>query len=94
MDELVRYRREAPADVGPMLRAARERAGLKVTEAAFLAGVSRPQLSNCEAGRRLPSAVVARALADVLCLDDADRARLMAVAVDDAGRSHPERTVS
>lgn len=79
VDVVVRYRREAPADVGPMLRAARLRTGLLVVEAAFLAGISRSQLSNCEAGRRLPSAAAARALADVLRLEDAERARLLAV---------------
>ena len=94
MDNLVRYRREAPPDLGPILSAARRRAGLKVSEAAFLAGISRPHLSNMEAGRRLPSEAIARALADVLCLDDTDLARLLAVAVDDAGRSHPDRAVS
>ncbi|MGW3022462.1 helix-turn-helix domain-containing protein [Streptomyces sp. NPDC001221] len=94
MDNLIRYRRQAPPDLGPMLRAARLRAGLLVSEAAFLAGISRPQLSNIEAGRRLPSVAVAQALADVLCLDGAERARLLAVAVDDAGRSHPGRAVS
>lgn len=94
MDAVIRYRREAPADLGPMLRAARGRAGLKVVEAAFLAGISRPHLSNMEAGRRLPSEAIARALADVLCLDDDERARLLAVAVSDAGRDHPQRAVS
>lgn len=94
MDAMIRYRREAPTDLGPMLRAARERAGMLVSEAAFLAGISRPHLSNMEAGRRLPSATIARALADVLCLDDGEQARLLSAAVTDAGRDHPDRAGS
>lgn len=93
MDTTIRYRREAPPDLGPMLRAARERAGLRQSEAARLAGIGQPHLSHVEAGRRVPSATVARTLADVLRLEGDDRARLLAVAVDDAGRDHPERAV-
>lgn len=93
MDAVVRYRRTPPADMGPMLRAARERADLTVTEAARLAGIGQPHLSLLEAGRRVPSASVAQRLADVLRLDDADRARLLSAAVGDAGRDHPERAV-
>lgn len=91
MDELVRYRRDAPEDLGPMLRAARLRTGLLVVEAAFLAGCSRAHLSNIEATRRVPSAVVARALASVLLLTDDERARLLRFAVDDSRRSHQPR---
>lgn len=69
----------------------RLRARLTVAQVAFLTGISRPHLSNLEAGRRVPSATVARALADVLGLADVDRARLLEVAVTDAGRDHPDR---
>ncbi|MET9392433.1 helix-turn-helix transcriptional regulator [Streptomyces sp. NPDC006624] len=87
-----RIRRVPPADLGALLRVAREQMELRQVEAAFLAGVSRSHLANMEAGRRLPSVSVARALADVLCLEGGDRERLLSVAVDDAGRDHPERS--
>lgn len=83
-DSLIRYRRQAPADLGPMLKAARLRAGMLVSEVAFLSGCSRPHVSNLEAGRRVPSAAYAAALADVLVLTDDERARLLEVAVGDA----------
>lgn len=93
MDATIRHRRQAPPDLGPMLRAARERAGLRQSEAARLAGIGQPHMSHMEAGRRVPSATVARTLADVLHLEGDNRARLLAAAVDDAGRDHPGRAV-
>lgn len=89
-----RIRRVPPADLGPLLHMARLRARLTVTEAARRAGVDRSYLSNLEAGRRVPSAAYAAALADVLVLTDDERARLLEVAVGDAGRSHPARRTS
>lgn len=94
MTDLIRHRRTMPADVAAMLREARQSVGLLVSEAAYLAGIGRSHLSNIEAARRVPSAVVARALADVLVLPEDERARLLAVAVDDSGRSHPQRRTS
>jgi transcriptional regulator with XRE-family HTH domain len=77
--------------MGPLLLAARHGAGLGLREAARLAGVSHSYLLRLETGQRVPSRTVAGLLAEVLGLDDADRARLLAAAVDDAGRDWPGR---
>ena len=84
-----RIRRTPPADVGPMILAARERAGLRQVDAARAVGISAPYMRQLETGQRVPSRTVARTLADALALDDTERARLLAVAVDDAGRDWP-----
>lgn len=81
---MVRLRRTPPADMGPMLRAARGDRSRRSTAQA--AGIDQSYLARLERGERVPSATVARVLADVLVLSDDDRARLLAVAVDDAGR--------
>lgn len=87
----IRMRRTPPATFGPALRQARERAGLGLREAARLAGTSHGYLIGLEAGTRCPSVTMAGRLADALGLDDAERAVLLAGAVDDAGLDHPEK---
>lgn len=74
-----------------MLRAARERAGLGVREAARQAALSGGYLANLEAGGRCPSQRVAELLASVLNLEGDERAQLYAAAVTDAGRNSPWR---
>lgn len=86
-----RVRRTPPAAVGAMLRAARERAGLSVRQAARLAGIAHTHLLGMEAGRRCPSVIVADAIAAVLDLDPDERALLASAAVHDAGRSRTQR---
>lgn len=90
---LIRERRTPPEGLGPMLRAARERAGLGVREAARQAGLSGGYVCDLEAGRRCPSATVAARLAEVLTLDEQGRALLYGAAVTDAGRDGPWRAV-
>jgi transcriptional regulator with XRE-family HTH domain len=84
----VRQRRVPPATLGPMLAAARLRAGLRGRECARLAGVDAGYLVRLESGQRVPSRTVAEILAEVLQLDQAERGQLFAVAVDDAGRGY------
>ncbi|MEV7427014.1 helix-turn-helix transcriptional regulator [Streptomyces sp. NPDC091212] len=74
-----------------MLAAARARTGLGQRQASGRAGLNGSYLNAIEHGRRTPSLVVARQLADVLNLTDDERAKLYAAAVTDAGRSHPGR---
>jgi transcriptional regulator with XRE-family HTH domain len=74
-----------------MLRAARERAGLGVREAARQAAISGGYLANLEAGGRCPSQRVAELLADALGLEGDERTQLYAAAVTDAGRNSPWR---
>jgi transcriptional regulator with XRE-family HTH domain len=77
--------------MGPMLEHARLRAGLGLREAARLAGISHAHLLRMETGQRTPSETVAGVLAELLRLDDSERARLDAVAVADVGRDWPGR---
>jgi transcriptional regulator with XRE-family HTH domain len=86
-------RRTPPAGLGQLLAAARMRAGLGLREAARLAGVGHEYLLRLETGQRTPSRSVATVLADVLALDDEERAALLALALADAGRDHPDRRV-
>jgi transcriptional regulator with XRE-family HTH domain len=88
---LIRERRTPPEGLGPMLRAARERAGMGQRETARRAGVSQGHLWLLEAGQRVPSAIVAEDLAAALTLTAEEREQLRAAAVDDAGRSNPAR---
>ncbi|WP_406462316.1 helix-turn-helix domain-containing protein [Streptomyces sp. NBC_01622] len=88
---VVRERRTPPEGLGPLLRSARERAGLGLREAAREAGVSSGYLANLEAGTRSPSATVASRIADALSLDEAQRGQLLTAAVTDAGADHPAR---
>lgn len=87
----IRERRTPPAGLGPMLRAARERADLGVRETARQAGLSSGYMAHLEAGGRSPSRTVAERLAAVLELTDDERAQLYVAAVTDAGRDHPAR---
>lgn len=86
---MIRQRRTPPAELGPMLRAARERAGLGLRQAARRAGLSPGHVVHLEVGSRCPSRSVAEQLAAVLELDDDEQAQLYAAAVRDAGRDHP-----
>ena len=85
----VRQRRTMPAEVGMMLAAARMRAGLRGRECARLVGIASSYIVALETGARCPSVTVAERLAETLHLDTDEHARLLAVAVDDAGRDHP-----
>ncbi|MEU7384939.1 helix-turn-helix transcriptional regulator [Streptomyces sp. NPDC042207] len=87
-------RRTPPKALGPLLRAARVRAGLSQGEAARRAGIRQPYLSAIEAGQRTPSTVVAEALADTLRLTLPECRQVYAAAVTDAGRSHPTRATT
>jgi transcriptional regulator with XRE-family HTH domain len=89
---LMRMRRTPPAGLGPLLRSARARACLTQGEAARDAGIPQPYLSMLEGGLRVPSEVVARALAATLRLNLDECGLLYSAAVNDAGRSHPHRT--
>lgn len=84
----IRERRTPPPGLGSMLNAARMRAGLRGREAARLAGIDPGYLVRLESGQRVPSTVVAEALATLFGLDEAERAVLFAAAVDDAGRGY------
>jgi hypothetical protein len=53
--------------------------------------VSHAYLAALEGATRCPSTVTAAALAEALGLTDAERERLAAAAVGDAGRSNPLR---
>lgn len=90
---LIRVRRTPPKALGPLLRTARERAGLSQGETARRAGIPQPYVSVLEAGQRVPSMAVAELLADVLALTLPECKSLYAAAVNDAGRSHPARAV-
>ncbi|MEV7054122.1 helix-turn-helix transcriptional regulator [Streptomyces microflavus] len=87
----IRIRRTPPADLGPMLTAARERTGLTQRHASIAAGLGRNYCCMIEGGHRVPSRVAAERIADVLQLTDQERAQLYAAAVTDAGYSHPAR---
>ncbi|MGW3024510.1 helix-turn-helix domain-containing protein [Streptomyces sp. NPDC001221] len=91
---LIRERRTPPEGLGPMLRQARERAGLSQSATAAAVDVRRAYINKLEHSARCPSQVVAMALCDVLALDDDEAALLLGCAVDDAGRSHPARTAA
>lgn len=87
----LRIRRTPPAELGPMLRLARERAGIGLRNLARQAGINPGYVTHLEAGRRCPSVAVAQRLAELLPLADDERTQLYAASVDDAGRSHPGR---
>ena len=91
---LIRERRTPPEGLGPMLRAARERAGLGLRQAARLADLSSGYMAHLEAGSRCPSRTVAARLAEMLTLDGDEQAQLYAAAVTDAGADHPARTAA
>ncbi|WP_455361995.1 helix-turn-helix transcriptional regulator [Streptomyces sp. SYSU K21746] len=88
----IRVRRTPPAELGPMLRQARERAQLTQAKAAEAVGVQRPYISKLEDSSRCPSRVVALRLVDILALGEHDAALLLGATVEDAGRSHPRRS--
>lgn len=87
----VRLRRTPPPELGPMLGAARLRAGYRLREAARLLGLDSGYLVKLEAGQRCPSRTVALQLADAFQLVPEEREQLLAAAVDDAGADHPAR---
>ncbi|MEW2083480.1 helix-turn-helix transcriptional regulator [Streptomyces sp. NPDC005283] len=88
---VIRERRTPPAELGPMLRQARERAGLGLREVARAVDLSPGYLWHLEAAERCPSVTVAHRLAAVLEFEETELAQLLAAAVDDAGRDHPSR---
>ncbi|MGC4927241.1 helix-turn-helix domain-containing protein [Streptomyces sp. DT117] len=87
----IRIRRTPPAELGPMLAAARERTGHTQARVSIAAGLGRSYVCLIEGGHRTPSRVAAERLADVLQLTELERAQLFAAAVSDAGLSHPAR---
>lgn len=87
----IRIRRTPPAELGPMLAAARERTGHTQARVSIAAGLGRSYICLIEGGRRTPSHVAAERLATALQLTEQERAQLYAAAVTDAGLSHPER---
>lgn len=91
---VIRERRIPPESLGPILRAARDRAGLSQSAVATAAGVRRAYITKLEDSARCPSVAVAQALCAVLALDGAEAALLLGCAVDDAGHNHPARTAA
>lgn len=91
---LIRVRRTPPKALGPLLRTAREQAGLSQSEAARRAGIGQGYLWLLEAGQRTPSMKVAELLGDVLQLRLDECRILYGCAVEDAGRSHPDRVTA
>ncbi len=85
-------RRIPPPELGPLLRAARLRAGLGLRETARRVEISHPYLLRLESGERCPSQAIADALAEVLDLPAAEAAILAGAAVSGAGRDHPWRS--
>jgi transcriptional regulator with XRE-family HTH domain len=86
-----RVRRVPPPGLGDMLNRARLRAGYRLREAERLLGVTHPYLLRLESGERVPSRAVALRLAELLAMDEDERAELLAAAVDDVGANHPLR---
>lgn len=84
-------RRVPPPELGPMLRAARIRAGLGLREAARAIGITHSYLIALEQGSRSPSTDTARQLTKVLQLSNEDSLAVSAASVRDRGRSHPLR---
>lgn len=69
------------------LARARTSLGLSYRQVGTAAGVPHGHVWLIEHGRRRPSTVVARRLADVLELDDATTAVLVEASADDAGQA-------
>lgn len=84
-------RRVPPAELGPMLRAARARAGLGLREAARMVGIAPSYLCELESGTRCPSVTVGTHLFQVLSLNEEEGRLLAASVVADRGRDHPLR---
>lgn len=82
-----------PAELGPMLRSARVRAGLQMRDAARRAGISPGYLADLEHGRRCPSVAVAAELYRVLALTPDEIQTLASAAVAGRGRSNPYRSL-
>lgn len=74
-------RRVPPPGLGELIRTARMRAGLRGTEGARLAGLSRQYLVRLEVGQRSPSVDVAERVADAFAMTAQERVELMAAAV-------------
>lgn len=74
-------RRIPPPWVGELIRTARLRAGLRGTEGARLARLSRQYLVRLEVGQRCPSVGAAQRLADAFAMTETERRALLAAAV-------------
>ncbi|MFE7648672.1 helix-turn-helix domain-containing protein [Streptomyces phaeoluteigriseus] len=90
----IRVRRVPPQSLGPLLRNARERAGLSQAETGRRIGTPQGYIWMLERGQRTPSMALAELLADTLGLTLEECRTLYGVAVTDAGRSHPDRTTA
>lgn len=84
-------RRQPDPALGPMLYAARMRAGLGLRPAARQAGISHSYLHRLEQGARCPSTIVAAELVRALNLAAEEAELLTGAAVPDHGRAHPLR---
>lgn len=90
MSGTIRERRIPPAEVGPMIAAARLRAGYRGAQCARAVGISRAYLVMLESGQRSPSATVAQSLASALKLTDDERSCLIAASVAQVGKDRGE----
>lgn len=88
---MARVRRVPPAELGPVLFAARQRCGLSARACARAVGITHVYLLGLEAARYCPSAPVAEALAGVLGLGEGERAVLAASIVPEVGYGKPGR---
>lgn len=80
---------------GSLLRALRAERGLSQAAIADSAGISRPYLSQIEAGLRLPSAAVLARLCDGIGLGEAERGRVLAACGDgDSGQAEDTPSVA
>lgn len=84
-------RRAWPPEMGEQLALWRERAELSLRGLGRRTGVDFSYLSKIEAGKRCPSAAVARVLAAALGLDEDEAKLLEGSAVPDHGRSFAKR---
>ncbi|MEY9894263.1 DNA-binding XRE family transcriptional regulator [Catenulispora sp. MAP5-51] len=90
-DQVLDIRRVPPPELGPMLKAARARAGLGLREAAHSVGITHSYLIALERGARSPSIEIASRLTEVLQLSGEESVAVFAASVPDCGPSHPLR---
>lgn len=87
----IRTRRTPPAEFGPTLVSGRAAARISGREVARRVGIGSGYYTQLEKGTRCPSMSVALLLADALGLGAEARAVVLAGAVTDVGRDHPNR---
>lgn len=84
-DRSVRVRHEPPSYLPELLRAGRHRIHLSQADAAADADICVAYLSKLENGHRCPSAVVARKLAEVLHLTNAEKSLVIEAGIPGVG---------